>query len=498
MVRNRPQRAFQRCGLLLPPAALLAAALLAAAQPPPDPAERFEHWSALARQAGEAKDFTKLARAYSEMEALRPGEAWIYRGLGLAYHMQGLHQQAVGPLEKALALDAALPGAALYLGISYYRANRFSAAAATLAKSPEIAGEQALAHYWLGAAQRALGQHRQAIASLARAVKSNPEDLEALHLLARGYAEYSDELQATLSRVAPESPAARVLAAKDLMANGVWEAALDAVDRAIAADGTFAEAHLLKENILSREGRSYPEAGPFSKVFDENLCRRTPETALLLHDVLEASPYDPDALYELGEIYTRLSRETAETLLDLYPSSYRARLLRGEAFEKSVRLEFDQALAEFQKAAELSPDAPGVHSAIGRVLWRMNRFDEAVPQLKWELRLNPHHGTANLLLGRIYLDRGEAEPAIKHLRSAVKAQPGSLEAGRTLARALVKQGYYKEGIATYRGLLSDHPNDASIHALLAVAYRHAGQIEEAKDAASQARRLRAGTIPPGQ
>jgi len=80
----------------------------------------------------------------------------------------------------------------------------------------------------------------------------------------------------------------------------------------------------------------------------------------------------------------------------------------------------------------------------------------------------------------------------------VKAQPGSLEAGRTLARALVKQGYYEEGIATYQGLLGDHPNDASIHALLAVAYRHAGQIEEAKYAANKARRLRAGTLSPEQ
>ena len=295
MVGNRPQRAFQRCGLFLLPAAwvaatVLVATLLAAAQAPPDPAERFEHWSALARQAGEAKDFTKLARAYSEMEALRPGEAWIHRGLGLAYHMQGMHQEAVAPLEKAVALDAALPGAALYLGISYYRANRFREAAATLAKSPEIAGEQALAHYWLGAAQRALGQHRQAIASLARAVKSNPEDLEALHLLARGYAEYSDELHATLSRVAPESPAAHLLAAKNLMADGVWGAALDVVDRVIAADGTFAEAHLLKERILSREGRSYPEAGPFSKAFDENVRRRTPEAAPLVHDMQPADP----------------------------------------------------------------------------------------------------------------------------------------------------------------------------------------------------------------
>ena len=271
MLRNGPHRAFWLGGLLLLPAAALLTA-----QTPPGPPERFEHWSTVARQAGETKNFTKLAQAYSEMAALRPGEAWIHRGLGLAYHMQGLHGQAVPPLEKALGLDAALPGAALYLGISYYRLNRFPEAAATLARAPEIEDDQHLAHYWLGAARRALGQHREAIASLEQAAELNPEDLEGLHLLARSYAEYSDELHGKLSKVAPDSAPAHLLAAKDLAADGAWQAALAAVERAIAANTAFAEAHVVKQRIYSREGRGYAEAGPFLKEFDEKVRQRNP------------------------------------------------------------------------------------------------------------------------------------------------------------------------------------------------------------------------------
>ena len=470
---------------------LLPAAALLTAQTPPGPAERFEHRSGVARQAGETKNFTELARAYSEMAALRPGEAWIYRGLGLAYHMQGMYLEAVPPLEKALALDAALPGASLYLGISYYRANRFVEAEATLAEAPEIAGDQHLAHYWLGASRRALGRHRQAIASLEHAAELSPEDLEGLHLLARTYAEYSDELHATLSKVAPHSGAAHLLTAKDLAADGAWQAALAAVDRAIAADPTFAEAHVVKARIFSREGRGYPEAGPFLKEFDEKARQRNPAEARRIHGVVDASPGDPDALYELGEIYARLSRQTAETLLDLYPDSYRARLLRGEAFEKSLRLEFDKALAEFQKAAELRPDAPGVQYAVGRVLWKMNRFDEAAVHLAKELAENPHHGTAHFLLGKTHLNQGRPVKALEHLRAAVKARPELWEARRALAQALVKQGRYDEGIAAYGDLLRQRPDDASIHALLAAALSAAGRIEEAKSSALTSQRLRA-------
>ena len=207
--------------------------------------------------------------------------------------------------------------------------------------------------------------------------------------------------------------------------------------------------------------------------------------------MVDAAPGDPEALYELGEIYASLSRQTAERLLDLYPDSYRARLLRGEAFEKGARLEFDKALAEFRKAAKLRPDAPGVQYAVGRVLWKMNRFDEAVVHLAKELAENPHHGTAHFLLGKTHLNQGRPEKALEHLRSAVKARPELWEARRSLAQALVKQGMFDEGIAAYGDLLRQRPDDASIHALLAAALRAAGRIEEAKSSALTSQRLRA-------
>ena len=492
MPRDRLQRAVGaarwRGLLLLPAAALLAPAA-------EGPAERFEHWAAAARQAGEAKDFAALARSYAAMAALRPGEAWIHRGLGLAHHMQGRHRDAVPALEKTLLLDASLPGAALYLGISYYRLNRFAEAAASLARAPEIDEKQHLAHYWLGAARRALGQYRQAIASLEQAARLNPEDIEGLHLLARAYAEYSDELHARLSQTAPASAGARLLAAKDLAADGAWHAALAAVDQAIAADAALAEARLLKQKILARQGRSYPEAQSFLQEYEEILRRGASSQVRRWRDLLDASPDHAGALYELGEIYARLSQRTAESLLELYPDSYRARLLRGEAFEKSARMEFDKALAEFRKAAALRPDAPGLQFAVGRVLWKMNRWDEASVHLARELDANPHHGTAHFLLGKTHLRQNRPAEAVKHLRAAVKARPELWEARRSLAQALIKQGMRDEGIACYRSLLRERPDDASAHALLAAALRAAGRLEEAKASARAAQRLRAAAQP---
>ena len=482
---RRLPRALLKGGLVL-----LLAAVPAAAQAGLEEAKRFEQFVAAAEQAERAQDYPQLSRIYAEMAGLRPQEPSVHRGLGLSYYLRGEYSKAISPLETAASLDGSLPGVALYLGISYYRENRFSEAEATLQKAPEIGTRNHLPHYWLGASRRALERFPEAIESFEAARGLAPKDLEVLHLLARVYAEYAAELREQLMAVAPWSAYGRLLRSKDLAADGVFQVALAAVDAAIAEDPALAEARVVRAEILRRLGKT--GAAALSGNFGSLSGKRTSGEAQRLAKSLESSPRDAGILYELAETCDHLSRQTAETLFDLYPDSYRARMLRGEAFEKSVRLQFDEALEEYRKAAELKPNERGVHAAIGRVLWRMNRFSEAVPHLERELRLNPNHGTANFLLGRIYLDRGEPEPAIDYLRSAVKAQPGSLEAARALGQALVKQRRYKEGIAAYQALLADHPDDASIHALLAVAFRSAGKMDEAKSSAAKARELRAG------
>lgn len=462
-------------------------AFVAAAQSDLEQAKRLETLVAAVQQAEQAKDYPRLSRIYAEMAGLRPREASVHRGLGLSYYLRGEYSEAISPLETAASLDGSLPGVALYLGISYYRENRFSEAEATLQKAPEIGTRNHLPHYWLGASRRALERFPEAIESFEAARGLAPKDLEVLHLLARARAEYAAELRERLLAFAPDSAYGRLLRAKDLAADGVYQAALNVADEALAEDPSLAEALVLRAEILHGLGKP---AAVSANLGSLNRNRNRDE-ARRLAKALESSPRDAGILYELAETHDYLSRQTAERLFGLYPDSYRVRMLRGEAFEKSVRLRFDEALDEYRKAAELKPNERGVHAAIGRVLWRMNRFEEAVPHLERELRLNPKHGTANFLLGRIHLDRGEPEPAIDYLRSALKAQPGSIEVGRALAQALVKQGRYKEGIAAYQALLAEHPGDASIYALLAVAFRSVGKMDEAKSSAARARELRA-------
>ena len=251
--------------------------------------------------------------------------------------------------------------------------------------------------------------------------------------------------------------------------------------------GEASQAALLLEQFL--EGR--PESIEARRLLARCLLAesRIERAVEQLRRILTSIQDDPETLYLLGRSYEKLASNTAEQLFELDPRSSGIRLLRGEAFERGPLYDFEKALAEFRAARELSPGDPGVHHAIGRVLFKMKRFDEAVPHLKAALALNRGHGMANYLLGRIELLQGDRIGAIESLRAAVDARPELVEAQRDLARALVLERRYDEGIRIYRSLLETDSPDASLHALLAAAYRRAGRMEEAKIHAEKARSL---------
>ncbi len=267
-----------------------------------------------------------------------------------------------------------------------------------------------------------------------------------------------------------------------LVANPSLEDARDAYRSGDAHRAALLVERLTGEQSESMEARRllircYLAAGDIRKAVEQ------------LHKILETMQDDPETLYLLGKGYERLASQAAERLFELNPSSSSIRLLRGESFERGPRYEFEKALAEFREAAALSPADPGVQHAIGRVLFKMKRFDEAVPHLQRALGQNRGHAMAHYLLGKIRLLLGDRPGAIESLLAAVEARTGLTDAQRDLARAMVLEGRYDEGIKIYETLVERNMADSSLHALLAVAYRMAGRMQDAKAHAEKARTL---------
>jgi Flp pilus assembly protein TadD len=66
--------------------------------------------------------------AFQQAAALRPGDASIWKALGVAYASRGEYPKAEEPFRKACRLNARLPDACLYLGRTLYLEDRFSEA----------------------------------------------------------------------------------------------------------------------------------------------------------------------------------------------------------------------------------------------------------------------------------------------------------------------------------------------------------------------------------
>jgi protein O-GlcNAc transferase len=441
---------------------------------------RFDQLVQDARAAEQAKDYARAEQVYRQIVKLRPRDGVAHQNLGLALYLQERYADAVPHLERALGLDPGLFGASLYLGISRFRDNRFAKALEDLQKARQLEPKNHLAHYWLGAAHLALKAYPEAIAELEIAAHTAPKDLETLYLLARAHAEYSAFLLDRLLKLAPDSVAAYKLQAHDALAEGLIRPAVVALKKALALRPDDPDARQVLAELEKMTGEDGTESAPILVRVQVAGTSQPPTGAAL---------DDPDALYVLGKSHEARSAALGSRLFELHPDSYRARLMRGEAYEKGSPPEDEKALQQYRLALSLKPDLPGIQYAVGRILWKLRRWDEAIPALRLELQRNPNHGLAQYYLGNSYLSLDDRERAIAHLQAAVRARPDLGQAYRDLGRALAGSGRHEAAITAFRKALESDPEYPGVHAQMTVAFRALGRMEEAAQAAEAARAL---------
>lgn len=433
-----------------------------------------------ARRAAEsdANLLQLLTRSYSERSAELLGRlmstapdsaaAKLLKAEELA--MDGVDQAALRELDMALSASPTFIGLHLAKGEILWAREEYAAGAAEFRLELDNDPISLEANLRLAAYHLDQGDPAEARTLLQRVGRYSPPD-DRIATLTAAAERSGDANDRSGANQAPEPPSASTLVEAELAYRNGWpevaaaglEAILETQPDSIEARRLLARCHLAKGEIA--------------------------KAASQLAAVLGSQAGDAEALYLAGRACERLATDTAEALFALDPDSSSIRLLRGEAFERGPQHEFEKALAEFRKALQLQPDDPGTHHAIGRVLFKMKRFDEAMPHLEEVLDRNRRHGMANYLLGRIHLVNRNRIKAVSHLQMAVDARPELSDAKRDLAKALVLTGRHQEGIELYRKLLRVTPADRSLHALLAVAYRTAGQMAEARIHAEQARSL---------
>jgi tetratricopeptide (TPR) repeat protein len=370
---------------------------------------------------------------------------------------------ASAELQRAIRQSRDTPGLHLDLGLVLWDEKRYAEAAAAFRKELAIDAWSVEARSRLAAYLLETGHPAEAALHLQTALTLRPGDPEATSL--------SRMVEVPPHEAAPHADTSCASAA-ECLSKANLRRALELLDREVSRPAA-------KRTLQRRLILAYLASG------------RTEDAFTRSADLLLRTPGDAESMFLLARACQALSRQTAERILSKYPDSARARMMRGEAFERQRGQNYQRALAEYLAALEAEPDIVGANYAAGRVLWKLQRYQDAARHLNLELARNPHHSGAHYYLGRTFQMLGDPARAVQHLEASLGGGSDLPESWRALARAQMEIGRPEAAVESYRKALARSPDDPGLHALLGSAYKAAGNPEEARKAFEISRRLSA-------
>ena len=192
----------------------------------------------------------------------------------------------------------------------------------------------------------------------------------------------------------------------------------------------------------------------------------------LLTPVQEQDPNDLAIAYLLGTALLRDKQiARGQQMIDRIlrnGDSAEAHLLLGTA--RLEAREYEAAISDLEKAAQLNPHLPEVYSYLGRT--HIQTGDTAAARLAFqkELAQNPNDFESNLNLGVLLKQDQDYDGARKHLDRALRVRPGEMQARFQLAAVNLAAGRLEAARAGLEAIVKQAPNFVEAHISLAAVY----------------------------
>jgi tetratricopeptide (TPR) repeat protein len=334
------------------------------------------------------------------------------------------------------------------------------------------------------------------------------------------------------------SPQSLLEQARAAHQQGMHEAALELVARALAADPDNADVRAQRGTTLLALGRLdeaiegfreairlRPESVAYRNDLGVVLARRgrREEAAGSYREAIQLQPDFPDAHNNLGNTL-RLDGRLDEAVA-AYREAIRLRpgyaeaynnlgvALRGlgktaeavAAFHEALGLRFaypeahhnlglalasqgrhDAAVGCFQQAIRLRPSDAESYFHLGNGLLALNRHDEAVAAFSEAIRHQPNNARAHKSLGTVYGRQNKLDEAIRSYQEAIRLRPGYADALNELGITLARQNKFDEAAESYRKAITHRPDHTAAHNNLGIALRNLGRYDEAVAACDRA------------
>lgn len=173
----------------------------------------------------------------------------------------------------------------------------------------------------------------------------------------------------------------------------------------------------------------------------------------------------------------------AEKALALDPDSAVAHLARGRLlWTPANHFPHEKAIREYRRALTLNPNLDEARNQLALVYCHIGAFDEALEESRKAVATNPNNNMAQFRTAQTLNFQGKYEEALSVLRAIPQEVNPSL-VGYQIAWALFNLGRREEASATLEQLLRDYPEDTgglftSVQAVLAAS---AGEERMAED-----------------
>jgi tetratricopeptide (TPR) repeat protein len=324
--------------------------------------------SALAlEQQGKSSEAESAWRLYLKAHPSNPEP---YAHLGLLEARQEHYKEAVPFYRKALALNSAIPGLRLNLGLALFKGGELKQAIVEFKllrknQRPASAEGQRLT-ILIGMAYYGLAEYAQAIPYLHHAAAHDAQNLPLRLALAHSCL-WSKQYQCVLDTyheillLNAESAEADMLAGEALDEMKNYAGAIEQFRAAVKANPSEPDAHFGLGYLLWTQ-KQYPEA---ESEFQAELANNP--------DHLEAMLYLADTDIQMQQI--KKAGPLLEKVVKLNPALALGRLDLGIVDAEAGHNE--DALREMKEAARLDPEDVNVHWRLGRLYRSMGKHDDA-------------------------------------------------------------------------------------------------------------------------
>ncbi|MDZ4803701.1 MAG: tetratricopeptide repeat protein [Candidatus Eisenbacteria bacterium] len=358
------------------------------------------------------------------------------------YEQKNIPALALGALEKALAAPGQTPTAPLLhsMGGLYQRLKRYNEARDSYLKAVQIDSTYAPAFLDLG---NLFGRARQ------------------YDRAQRAYRRYLD--------IVPNDVAALISLAETELDLGQPTGALEAVERALAADSSSARAR----SVRVRAGL------------------RSPDKAVRIEAVRQFAAL-PDTVGWTATDWTALATgqtdagndAAAETslrqLLALEPESAESWFQYGLLDMNAGRP--DSARVRFEKSLSIKPEAPLTWLNLGIAFFQAKRTRDSIPAFRRAVALDSTVPMGRLLLAQALAVSDSLPAAEAEYRRVLTTEPGNPRALRGVAYCQIRGGRYAEAAKSYEAATRAEPGNADGWAGLGNAYLGLSRLDASEEA----------------